>query len=467
MDTTGRHDEPAAGLAVLALAFGVGALVTSPLLIGVPLGVVGLVLAVIHLRGTSGRRALAIWGATLSIAAMIAGVSAALVYHHLLSGAIRDHRAASASRGSRSTGEWAEWRGTAAPAVTLTTVKGETIDLAGLQGKHVVVDFWATWCGPCVKTIPHLEALSKQDGVVVIGITDEDPERVRAFMATRSMTYHVVANVDDESLPAPFARVSALPTMFSIGRDGVIRSVLVGYHSFDALDARQWVTWAAEHWARGEQGPALECAAQALERELDASVDAELRAIFGSDAGYERRHARVESLVEGLLDHYERKHGGDFGRNRASLVWVIWSLGAERKDAEAVPLLVRVLEESALEEARWRAADALWVIRDRRAVPALLAALDDRSLKVAGFAASALGDLGDTSAAEALLALFLKLPDNRDEAKARAAEALGKLGDARAAGPLRESLAAIRDPEYVRWAEPALQRLEPNARGTR
>lgn len=59
----------------------------------------------------------------------------------------------------------------------------------------------------------------------------------------------------------------------------------------------------------------------------------------------------------------------------------------------------------------------------------------------------------------AILELFESLDDNREEAKARTADALGKLGDPRAIAPLTASLERIRDPEYVRWAEPALQRL--------
>jgi len=93
----------------------------------------------------------------------------------------------------------------------------------------------------------------------------------------------------------------------------------------------------------------------------------------------------------------------------------------------------------------------------------LIAALQDPSIKVAGFAASGLGDLGDASAVEPLLELFQRLSDNREEAKARVADALGKLGDKRAIAPIAASLAAIEEPAYVRWARPALHRLEEPA----
>ncbi|PYQ46545.1 MAG: hypothetical protein DMF78_26175 [Acidobacteria bacterium] len=63
------------------------------------------------------------------------------------------------------------------------------------------------------------------------------------------------------------------------------------------------------------------------------------------------------------------------------------------------------------------------------------------------------------SAVDPLLALFATLPDNKEETKAHIADALGKLGDRRAAPAIKASLDVIRDPAYVRWARPALDRL--------
>jgi HEAT repeat protein len=249
--------------------------------------------------------------------------------------------------------------------------------------------------------------------------------------------------------------------MFFVGRDGIIRSALVGYHDYDALEAQLWIAEAARRHAEGRRDEALKLAATALEARLDADTEGALAAAVGGDPAYGELKERVRARVEGLLGHYERKYERSFSRDRASVLWVIWSLGAERKDREAVPHLVSYLEESALDEARWRAADALWLIGDRSAVPHLIAALQDPSPKVAGFAASGLGELGDADAVDPLLALFERLPDNRDEAKARVAEALGKLGDPRAIAPLSASLEAISDPGYVRWAAPALRRLQP------
>lgn len=74
----------------------------------------------------------------------------------------------------------------AAPLEISEWVKGEAVSLADVKGKKtIVVEFWATWCGPCRVSIPHLTEMQKKfadRGVVFIGVTDEDPAKVRAFV---------------------------------------------------------------------------------------------------------------------------------------------------------------------------------------------------------------------------------------------------------------------------------------------
>lgn len=455
-------DEPpeAPALGIAAFAFGAGALLASPLLVGLLLGAVGLGLSIAHLGSPTRHRPLAVWGAALSALGIAASIAAGFFYYRHFKDPLLAAFQNRPSDGVRS--PWGEWRGKASPPLVVTTIDGETVDLRSLGGRSVVLDFWATWCPPCVKEIPDLNALAKHHAadLVVVAISEEDLEDVKAFTETTAMEYHVVAGVPDSSLPEPYRRVKALPTVFFIDGTGVIRSVLTGYQEKDALEARAWILAAATQRAQGHTDEARRLAALALETHLDAATESEMAAVFEGDPEYAALHDRVQSRVEALIGHYENKYDRPLVRDRRSAVWVIWSLGAEKKDREAVPHLLRYLRESAFDEARWRAADALWLIGDRSAVPDLVAALKDPVPMVAGFAASALGDLGDRSAVDPLLELFLRLPDNRDQAKARAADALGKLGDKRAIAPIATSLATIRDPAYVRWAEPALRRLE-------
>jgi thiol-disulfide isomerase/thioredoxin len=409
-------------------------------------------------------RALLALGIALSVLVLALTVATGLVAYHYFSRSAASRRSEQRVE-SRAAEDWDGWRGRPAPPLELRTLDGHTLDLATLRGRHVLLDFWATWCRPCVESIPDLNRLAREwrQELVVVGITDEDPEHVRGFVKTHTIEYPIVAGLEHHALPEPFRQVRSFPTLVFVRPDGTIGSVLVGGHRYDCLESRIWLARAAESWARGERAEARRLAGITLEVHIEDSLERELAEIFGSDPEYAQLHQRVKGRVEGLVGYYERTYHREFGRDRATVVWVIWSLGAERKDRDAVPLLARYLKESALEEARWRAADSLWLIGDRRAVPDLLAALEDPSLKVAGFAASALGDLGDASAVEPLLALFQRLPDNREEAKARVADALGKLGDPRALPLLSASLERIREPGYLRWAEPAVRRLQPSA----
>jgi len=99
----------------------------------------------------------------------------------------------------------------------------------------VILDFWATWCPPCVKEIPHFVELRKTtspDELVILGISDESPEILRAFVPKHNINYPIFSASD---LPEPFPLVTSFPTTFFIDRNGVIQQVLEGYHDFDIL----------------------------------------------------------------------------------------------------------------------------------------------------------------------------------------------------------------------------------------
>ena len=114
-------------------------------------------------------------------------------------------------------------KGNVLPDAELTTLGGETIRLSELAGQPTVVNFWATWCGPCNEEIPMLEQAYKAnsaDGLKLLAITDESPDDVRPFMQAHEMTFPVL--LDKGKAVNNKYRVQAIPTTFFINRSGVI-----------------------------------------------------------------------------------------------------------------------------------------------------------------------------------------------------------------------------------------------------
>jgi thiol-disulfide isomerase/thioredoxin len=117
--------------------------------------------------------------------------------------------------------------GKAAPSLAATTPDGKEESLAKHQGEVVILDFWATWCPPCVAAMPALERLHrayKDRGFSVIGVNQEpeDVPSVRRFIADRGLTLPVV--IDGGAIAKEYG-VFSFPTSFVIGRDGVIRKI--------------------------------------------------------------------------------------------------------------------------------------------------------------------------------------------------------------------------------------------------
>jgi thiol-disulfide isomerase/thioredoxin len=128
--------------------------------------------------------------------------------------------------GSRATGEPSDTfadAGKPAPAWTLTDLSGKVIHSGDLKGKVVVLDFWATWCGPCRMEIPGFIALQKQyggQGLTVIGASVDEGGAavVKKFAGQIGVNYSV--GVADDSFQAAFGGIVGLPTTFIIDRQG-------------------------------------------------------------------------------------------------------------------------------------------------------------------------------------------------------------------------------------------------------
>jgi len=104
---------------------------------------------------------------------------------------------------------------------TLTDLQGKTWTLSDLRGKVVLVNFWATWCPPCRKEMPDLQALYnrfKDQGLVILAISDEEAEKVQPFIAERKITYPVM--LDSGRKVNELFQVEGIPKSFVYNREG-------------------------------------------------------------------------------------------------------------------------------------------------------------------------------------------------------------------------------------------------------
>jgi thiol-disulfide isomerase/thioredoxin len=120
-----------------------------------------------------------------------------------------------------------------APAPTWAGIEpasGAPPSVESLRGRVVVVDFWASWCGPCREIIPELNVLQDRygaQGLSVVGITTDPPDTAAAFKERVGMRYSV--EVDRHADTSRAYGVSALPTLFVLDRRGVVRELSVGF----------------------------------------------------------------------------------------------------------------------------------------------------------------------------------------------------------------------------------------------
>ena len=119
------------------------------------------------------------------------------------------------------------------PDFTLQTLDGQEITLSKLKGKVILLDFWATWCGPCRESIPHLIQLYKtyqKSGLEVIGMNVDrgDMEIVRHFVKSMDIPYPIVITPDHVERNYG---VTGLPTTILIDKEGKIREKIVGFTS--------------------------------------------------------------------------------------------------------------------------------------------------------------------------------------------------------------------------------------------
>jgi cytochrome c biogenesis protein CcmG/thiol:disulfide interchange protein DsbE len=126
--------------------------------------------------------------------------------------------------------------GPAAPKVNLSQVledmNGGKVDLAGFAGRPMIINLWATWCGPCRLETPQLVALAdkfRDKGLVVIGISvDDTPDVIRAFAAEYHVTYPMLVGIGQDAFLRSVGYQDVLPFSVLVSKDGTIVSQVTG-----------------------------------------------------------------------------------------------------------------------------------------------------------------------------------------------------------------------------------------------
>jgi peroxiredoxin len=120
--------------------------------------------------------------------------------------------------------------GKAAPDLSLPDLDDKTVKLASLHGSVVVLDFWATWCGPCVESLPNLDALYKEQsphGLKAFAVDQqEDKDHVKAFVQKKGWSLPVLLDADG-SVGQKYS-ADSIPETVIVGKDGVVKNVFVG-----------------------------------------------------------------------------------------------------------------------------------------------------------------------------------------------------------------------------------------------
>ena len=139
--------------------------------------------------------------------------------------------------GSRAAGSGSDGVGRPAPDIVVERLNGKSLALSSLRGKVVLLDVWASWCGPCLKELPMLDAIARRlhgRGVEVLAVSvDQERANVLKFLESQSHWSLTVAH-DPRGVIADTLQPDKMPTSYVIDRRGVIRYVNGGFEPSDA-----------------------------------------------------------------------------------------------------------------------------------------------------------------------------------------------------------------------------------------
>jgi peroxiredoxin len=131
-------------------------------------------------------------------------------------------------------------KGSEAPGFRLPSLAGEDVDLGSYRGKVVVLNFWATWCPPCVAEMPSLQRLHRAlgpEGLAVVTVsTEEDEEALREFVTRHGLDLPVLLDPGGRVASSAY-RTTGYPETFVLDRAGVLLSHTIGPAEWDSAEA--------------------------------------------------------------------------------------------------------------------------------------------------------------------------------------------------------------------------------------
>ena len=120
--------------------------------------------------------------------------------------------------------------GNAAPDFQLQNLDGQSITLSDLKGKPVLINFWATWCGPCVSEMPYIQEIHEEwsgKGLAMLAVNVGDsPSEVEHFLQNHNLSLPVL--LDTKKVVAQKYNIRAFPTTFFLDKDGIIQVKVIG-----------------------------------------------------------------------------------------------------------------------------------------------------------------------------------------------------------------------------------------------
>ena len=109
---------------------------------------------------------------------------------------------------------------------TLRDMNGDEVNLASLEGRVILLNFWATWCGPCKIEIPWFVEFQRQyedEGLVVLGVSlDDTPEQIKPFAAEYQVNYPMLVGLGREDFQEAYGPLWGIPVTFFIDREGTV-----------------------------------------------------------------------------------------------------------------------------------------------------------------------------------------------------------------------------------------------------